>query len=631
MPVIRIAEFDTWRPDYGFATVKVLKAGTTTLADIFTDEALTAPATNPQTLLEKTDGGISYGKFQLPLYTSEAYELNINTVDETGIVRPPLTTLDAQDASLATVMATGASQTATLADYLARRIDVRDYGAFLAVGQPGASASTNNNTIVAAIAIASARGGGYVEIPGGTYQFTDFSLPVGVVLRGTGRDGTILQSTVADKVVTITGSRAGFTRLTLDGISQVAGSVGVFAENIDQIVFDDAAIKRFDVGFEHIGGAGSHWRELYISDCATCGYRGHGDSDSGNGAALQFNTCQGGEVSLCAGIGIELENIDRQAAHITFSGLKFDSNTGTAVKLMGARAICLRDCQWTGNTHNLTLQDGSPLNANEDNTIVGFEAIGGAIDGGTIDLSGSLSFVTFRRVSLSNVTINLNTPGHNVVAEDCREITGVTFGGDTPTAWIRRQSFERGSASGLTTGNVATKAWGLELDAGQRVFLEGKVVARARNNADSAMYHVVVGAWRPGASLDYDTQTANFTAGNVLTGQTSGATARIAADSDSGATGTLTLQDVIGTFLDNEIITDTGGGSATVNGTLSLSDVVLRGSVVVLFAFEDVVAWDATFVANGSEVQLNVTGDTSMNVEWVVDVDVVSSNALVAN
>lgn len=70
-------------------------------------------------------------------------------------------------------------------------------------------------------------------------------------------------------------------------------------------------------------------------------------------------------------------------------------------------------------------------------------------------------------------------------------------------------------------------------------------------------------------TLDYDAQAANFTVGLVATGGTSGATGTIVADADAGATGTLTLANVIGTFADNEALTDTGGGSATVNGTIT--------------------------------------------------------------
>src|ERR1035437_8536044 len=116
MSSIRIADFDTWRPGYGLAVVTVLEAGTSVPASVYTDTALTISAANPQTLLEKTDGGISYGKFSVPLYIGEPYQLQINSVDETGIETPPLDTLDQQDASDATVVATGANQTIALDD-----------------------------------------------------------------------------------------------------------------------------------------------------------------------------------------------------------------------------------------------------------------------------------------------------------------------------------------------------------------------------------------------------------------------------------------------------------------------------------------------------------------------------------
>jgi hypothetical protein len=627
MSAIRIADFDTWRSGYGLATVTVLVAGTSVSATIYTNVALTgSPAPNPQTLIEKTDGGISYGKFQVPLYIGEPYQLQINSVDETGIVYPPVTTLDQQDASDTTVVATGANQTIALDDYMARSIDVRNYGAFVAV-ESGASATTNNTTIVAAIAVANAQGGGFVELPGGTFQFTDFTLPLGVILRGVGREGTVLQSTIASKVVTISGQRAGFTRLTLDGISQVANSIGVFAEVIDQIVFDDVEVKRFATGIQQKGGQHSDWRDLYLSDCLI-GYQGHGDSDSGNGGPLQFNRWVGGRVELCATAGIELKNIDELCQHNTFSGLAINDNTGTAVHVLGARATKFEDCNCSANTTDLAIDDGTPLNANADNTVVGFEWNGGSFSGtsagspGAINLSDTLESVAFRRVELSNEVITITTPGHNVLAQDCREITGVSIVGNTPTAWVVSKTYDRGNSSGLTTGTVATKAWGLELAAGERVFLEAKVVARARNNTNSAWLHFVVGAMRPGAALAYDTQTANYTAGNVLTGQTSRATARIVADSDSGTFGTLTLHDVVGTFVDNEIITDTGSGSANVNGSITLS-VVAVTSPTALFTSHTDAAWVAAFAANGSEVQLNVTGDTSMTIEWTVDVDVV--------
>ena len=64
-------------------------------------------------------------------------------------------------------------------------------------------------------------------------------------------------------------------------------------------------------------------------------------------------------------------------------------------------------------------------------------------------------------------------------------------------------------------------------------------------------------------AIDYDAQTVNFTAGQVLTGATSGATCTILSDTDAGATGTLLVKNIVGTFVNNEIITDALTGSAT--------------------------------------------------------------------
>ncbi|NCN28301.1 hypothetical protein GW915_12095 [bacterium] len=69
--------------------------------------------------------------------------------------------------------------------------------------------------------------------------------------------------------------------------------------------------------------------------------------------------------------------------------------------------------------------------------------------------------------------------------------------------------------------------------------------------------------------LLYDAETATFTTlAQIITGGTSGAKAELVAVTDWGTTGVLTLRDVQGTFQDNETITGSNEGSATVNGTI---------------------------------------------------------------
>ena len=66
-------------------------------------------------------------------------------------------------------------------------------------------------------------------------------------------------------------------------------------------------------------------------------------------------------------------------------------------------------------------------------------------------------------------------------------------------------------------------------------------------------------------ALGYDAQTGDFTDGLTVTGATSGATGVITQIQDDGTTGFLRLKTLTGNFKENEIITDTATGSATVN------------------------------------------------------------------
>lgn len=610
MATIRVAEFDTWRPGYGLATVRVYQAGTSTLASLFNDEDLTDPAANPQTLIQTTSGGISYGKFQAPVYVGVPYELSINSVDRTGVSRPPLTTLEDEDASDATVRVTGGSADIALADHLSRRIDVRDYGIFLAVGEVGASTATNTATLTAAIGSAAGRGGANVHIPSGTFQISVITIPEGVVLRGESRDATILQSTQAGTVITISGDYAGLSQITIDGISQVGSSVGVLANDRDRMVMEDTLIKRFETGVERDGGTHSHWRNLTISDCDT-GYKAYA-----TGADLSFNTWTGGGIELCSVIGLDMRHDGEDCIANTFTALLFSTNTGIAVRIEGALSTILRDCQWTGNTHNLTVLDEST-----NHKIIGLDISGGSIDTGDLSFTGHLENVALRRMRLTTVSVAITTPINTILVEDCEEITASITG--SSTAWLRHETAATGGTFGITTGNAATKAWAIALESGDYVYLEGKVVARQTNAVNHAFYHFAVSAQRPGATLLYDTQTGNYTKGRTITGATSGATARLQDVVDAGATGTLTLIDVVGTFVDNEIITDGAGGSATVNGTISTHPAALVGLVTELRPAEETnLAWDATFVENGAEIELRVTGAASATVEWTSEVTV---------
>ena len=88
-------------------------------------------------------------------------------------------------------------------------------------------------------------------------------------------------------------------------------------------------------------------------------------------------------------------------------------------------------------------------------------------------------------------------------------------------------------------------------------------------------------------TLNYDGQSTDFTVGLTVTGATSGATAIILEDSDSGATGTLTLGNISGTFQDNEALSDPDGGDADANGTVGFTYTEISDApkAKVLYAF----------------------------------------------
>ena len=75
--------------------------------------------------------------------------------------------------------------------------------------------------------------------------------------------------------------------------------------------------------------------------------------------------------------------------------------------------------------------------------------------------------------------------------------------------------------------------------------------------------------------LSYDALSAEFSPNTTLTGATSGATATIyAVEPATSLTGTLKLGTISGTFQDNETITDSATGSATVNGVASAGSTI---------------------------------------------------------
>lgn len=618
----RIAEFDLWRPGYGGSVVSVYIAGTSTLASIYTDEALSVAASNPQTLSAMAaEGGVRYGKFAAPLYTAQSYYLSIDGIENTGIIRPSFSSLDAEDASNALVTATGSSYAVAIDDLASRQVNVSNYGVFV----EGAGGVAATNTATLELAIAALADGGYVNVPAGTYKVNALDVPASIVIRGQGVGATILQSILGAESFTIVGDNAGFRDITLDGSALTPLSVGVLSVGHNGVVFDNVTVTRFETGLHFKGGAAFRWNNLSIVNTETAA-KLHGDTTD-----FEDLLWTGGTVDTATTRGVDMSYEDQACRNLTFIGVGFESCTEHAFYINGAQGIRFMGCWALANTKiGKILDDTAALtpSTSEENDVIIVEFIGGRFNAGTIEIRDTAQDVTFKDMTLESLTITLTTPLTNfVVLENCYE-KDVTISGEA-TKLLRMTTTQNGATFGLTTTNAATKAWSIPLVPGQMVYLEGKVIAKGRNAVERAIYHIAAGAYRPGSTLAYDTQTANFTAGQTLTGASSGATARIQADSDSGATGTLTLTDISGEFIDNEIITDDNGtpGSATANGTLSHQNAVVDsvGVVSLRTAYEVTVGYAATFAANGTEIQLNVTGDTGDTVEWTAHVDVVST------
>ncbi len=301
----------------------------------------------------------------------------------------------------------------------------------------------------------------------------------------------------------------------------------------------------------------------------------------------------------------------------------FESNTGTGLKINGARFTDISGSWFSGNTTTLACQDDT-LSTVTDNTLIGLKFANGSMTDGAVTFNGLSQDIVFDGVALSNVDFTLTNVTSNILLRDCTEDSQVTIAGNGTRITRSRAMFGDAPASSVTTTDAtALKAWEITLEPGQKAWIEARILGVGRNVIDYGMYHISRAVHRPGSALAYDAQTANFTVGLVITGATSGATARITADADSGLTGTLTVKDIIGVFLDNEIITDSSTGSATVNGTLTHQNAALLGStVVVSTAVETVAGYAADFAAAAGNVEIQVTGAAATTLEWTVEAKV---------
>lgn len=605
-----IHEFDTWRPEYGGARVFIYKAGTTELAAIYTDIALTDLADNPQILLSQTVNGRSYGKFEQPLYTPDSYYCDINAIDQTGINRPALTTLDGADADTALVKAEGASVARPLEDHFAQVVWASDFGRL------GDSPTENTATLVAAMGAAGARAGTLVMIPFGTWQFTQLAVPPGVTLCGMGAGATTLRSTIAGNAVTFSGDDCGLRDLTLDGLNVVASSVGLFSKGQDDIRLLRVIVKRFEAGARLRGGLRGGFFDVRVANCST-GVHLAGHLDTSGGDELRDFAWQGGEIEGCTTTGLWLEHIDRAVAHNRFGDLVIHDNLGDAVLLTGAQFTRFDQCAWDANAIGLRVEDDSPLGA--ENFVRNLHIRGGRFNDSDVRLNGVVQDIQFEDCRFAGATLRAETTTDNqILLIDCDEDATTALAGDA-TRFMRWRNNDRGEIRGSTTDGSAVKAMGLALGPGETVAVHVTSVANQVDGEGYGVWRWTHAARRDTADLAFDGGTIAFNVGETVRGATSGAAGYITAKSGTTGSGTLSLRSIAGTFTDNEALQVAGVTRAFVNGALGSPSVSLVGSLASHFLeTSGMTAADNLIAAVGNEVQVHVQGVSGRTFEWTV-------------
>ena len=617
-----VDEFNLFIEGYAGKTVSILRAGTTELMPCYTDPELTVSTSNPQVLLTREDAvGRQFGKFAQSIYVPFAYELDISSSESTGVKRVPLENLDGVIADNAIAKAEGATEYRSLQDRFADFIHVEDFGVI------GTSAEANTTTITAAIAAASAQGGGIVRLPAGLIVFNQLSVPTSVILQGEGMEVTIMQSQIAGRVVTMTGTAAGLRDVQLDGVNLLEGSIGIYGKSQDFISLENVLVRRFDRNIVWQGGQNHVYRNLFTKNANT-GFEGLGDLDaSGGGTGDEFSGLDWfqGEISEHTEIGMLLEIVDSPVRHNSFAQIDFLDNVGTegALKLFGASWQYFKQCYWDGNTTNISIKDNGDEDL-ESRQVSNIYFQGGQIQGGESIFDGLCQDVLFDGMELNDCDFNLTTPENPILLRDCTEDLTLFTGASTKI--IRVQTINDGSVKGVTTNATVTPVYKIKLQPNEVIQLAVFATAERTNGAGYADFAYICGARCAGATLNYDSQTANFTAGSTVVGQNSGASAIIVSDSDSGTTGVLTLASVQGEFVDNEIIAEeSGSGSATVNGSLILGAAALIATATELRAAGSnagapPAGWAVTFTAAVQEVLVNVTGAASNDIFWNVRV-----------
>ena len=627
---VAVKQFDLWRPGYGGASVTVVRPGTLLPLPIYYNHDGTGEqAPNPQILKSLTLDDVDYGRFNQPVYALEPYSLQISTGGGEAITRVPISTLVGEDANGALLSVPNTNFQRSLQSRAAYEINVLDHG------ELSNSSAENSDLINRAIGVAAAAGGGTIYLPRGQFEIDAISpLPSHVRLVGHGINATILRAIASADIITITGLYAGIEGFTLDGVNLPANSTGVrfgtrlqpnqAAPQLEDCAVKDVRIRRFTRGIHmSYGGSGVRIHGATIADCQ---------------------------------IGIELEALDAGIEHVLISESAVELNTEAGVVLKSTTDHKVKDVQ----IRKCRLRNGKQLLEIEgaENTIVSSCAfLGGAqagisglenlrfgdvavgespphIDGALFDacsvanarlrFEGRCDAIRFNNCRFESVVWELHSPENNILLLDCDESLGDRVVSSGPANLVRKDdSLTDVSVQGRTTDAQPVAAWSYTLKPGEVIYLEATAVGRQTDGTDVAVYRKARGARLAGATLTFDSGIDAFVVGNIVENATRRGRARILAKTGTTSAGTLTISEIDGAFLDNDIIGMPSGGivpnSALVNGGLGYPAAAVLLAEDLSNVRETDAAWGGlTIVVNGQSVDVRVAGKAATNIEWTI-------------
>lgn len=624
MTATLIEEFDVWRPGYGNAVVAIYLPGTTELAPVFYDLGAAYPGANPVTLLSFTFGDVPYGRFPQSLYVDGPYEVRVtDTGESTGVITAPVTDLAGQDASAATVLPDGGTVASPLSALFGQPVSLWMFG------EVTEDAQANTNILAQAIGAAASRGGARVMLPSGTIPHLALDIPDNVTVVGQGKFATVLQCLSGEACVTLSGNFCGLAHLTLDGVQRVPNSIGLKAVSRGFTHLTGVQIKRFSRNVEFRGGYHTEWRDTDVMD-GDGGVYLMGDDNSGGpvaGSAIDHFTWEGGRLGQHSDVAMQLIYEDFPVRHIRVEDVQVKDNTEIGIDIRGAQFIEFKHCEFDGNTTWLAVQDDDldTVPARRDNTVQVLTFTDCEFNGGMAAFAGECETILFDRCKMTDIEVSLVNPANNMLIRDCVE-RSTTLSGVT-TAWARWSTQANGCTVGRTTGTDPITAWRQRMGFGEAMVVTAWIVGVTKNVAQYFASIQVASFNRDGLELPYAGQTANFTLGNRITGAISGASGTLQAQTDGGATGTLTLVDVEGDFVDDEPLAETGGsGNGFVNLPATEPAVTVLGTPVALYGPEGA-GGTATLTVSGADAVITIAGLSAETTDWTLRVDAVLSRA----